>query len=117
MPWTKGGTQIYSTEMDIYSTPKDSSLPTRVLHGVVVLVPLGLCLVFPLSGEAVLLGLLGALDALLPPERRRPLNLLLHQPVHRALLLLRQTAAASLLLPVVRLSRSLVILRFLVIGT
>ena len=102
--------------MDIYSTPKDSSLPTRILHGVVVLVPLGLCLVLPLGGEAVLLGLLGALDALLPPERRRPLHLLLHQPVHRPLLLLRQTAAASLLLPVVRLIRVLVIC-LLVIGT
>ena len=79
-----------------------------------MLVPLGLSLVPLLGGEAVLLGLLGALDALLPPERRRPLHLLLHQPVHRPLLLLRQSAAAdSLLLPAVRL----LILRFLVIGT
>ena len=94
------------------------SLPARILHGIVMPVPLRLCLVLLLGGEPALLGLLGALQVLLPPERLRPLHLLLHQPVDGALLALRQTPAALLLLfPLLHTARVVVILLLLLVGT
>ena len=74
-------------------------------------IPLRLGLVLLL--EAALFGLLRALNVLLPPERLRPLHLLLHQPVDGALLALCQPALLLLLL----LLRVFVILRFLFLGT
>ena len=86
------------------------SLPARgILHGIVMLIPLGLCLVLLLGGVLALFRLLRALDVLLPPERLRPLHLLLHQPVDGALLALRQPGSLLLLLPL----RLVVILLFL----
>ena len=75
--------------------------------------PISLRLGLVLLLEAALFGLLRALNVLLPPERLRPLHLLLHQPVDGALLALCQPALLLLLL----LLRVFVILRFLFLGT
>ena len=76
--------------------------------------PISLRLGLVLLLEAALFGLLRALNVLLPPERLRPLHLLLHQPVDGALLALCQPAALLLLLLLLRV---FVILRFLFLGT
>ena len=62
-------------------------------------------------GELALFALLGALYVLLPPERLRPLHLLLHQIVDGALLALRQPALLLLLLRVI-----VILLLFLFLG-